>query len=272
MAQAKAKEKCQTMLELYHFPNAICAHKVRVALAEKELPWESRIVNDPQDPAYLRLNPNGVVPTLAHDGRLFVESRIISEYLDEAFPARPLLSDDPVDRHAARLWSKQIDDSLHLHIFVITFAAIYRERFLSLPPEAMKRKLAYDPVKRRVTLDLLEEGTASPWFASAVQRFHKLVTDVDRALAARTWLAGDSYSLADTDFTAYFHRLNELGLSYLWNDAPHASDWFGRVRARPSYTTGILNWLDPKDRAAAEAIAPRIRDAARNAIPLEAKV
>src|SRR4051812_37524534 len=105
------------MLELYHFPNAICAHKVRLALSEKQLAWQSRIVDDPQDPAYLRINPNGVVPTLAHEGRLFLESRIISEYLDDAFPAHPLLPVGAADRHAARLWSKQIDDSLHLHIF-----------------------------------------------------------------------------------------------------------------------------------------------------------
>jgi glutathione S-transferase len=260
------------MLELYHFPNAICAHKVRLALSEKQLAWQSRIVDDPQDPAYLRINPNGVVPTLAHKGRLFLESRIISEYLDDAFPAHPLLPASAAGRHAARFWSKQIDDSLHLHIFIITFAAIYRERFLSLSPEAMQRKLAYDPVKRRVTLDLLEDGVDSPWFAAAVRRFRKLVADVEQALAERTWLADEVYSLADTDFTAYFHRLEELGLGYLWNDAPHVTGWVARVMARPSYADGILKWLTPADRAAAAASAPLVAAAARAADTVVDKV
>lgn len=251
------------MIELYHFPNAICAHKVRLALAEKGLEWTSHVVDDRQSPEYLRINPNGVVPTLAHGGRLLIESRIISEYINEAFPARPLLSDDPAERHAARLWSKQIDDSLHLNVFVITFAAIYRPLFRSLPPEELARRLSLDAVKRRVTLDLVEDGLASPWFDGAVRRFRKLVAEMEAALSTRTWLAGDSYSLADADFTAYFHRLDELGLSHLWAGAPHVGGWFDRVRARPSYRAAILDWLDPADRKRAEETSAEVEAAAR---------
>lgn len=251
------------MLQLYHFPNAICAHKVRLALAEKEIDWESRIVPDPKDPEYLKVNPDGVVPTLVHNGQVLVESRIISEYLEDAFRDRPLMPDDPAGRHAVRLWSKQIDDSLHLHIFVITFAAIYRDRFLRLSPDALARKLSYDAVKRHITVELLDDGISSPWFASAIRRFQRLVATMDHALAKQSWLAGESYSLADADFTAYFHRLDELGLSYLWNDASQVAGWFTRACARSSYRRGILEWLDPEDQAQSMAIAPQIRDAAQ---------
>jgi glutathione S-transferase len=41
---------------------------------------------DQNEPAYLKLNPNGVVPTLVHDDTPIVESSLILYYLDEIFP------------------------------------------------------------------------------------------------------------------------------------------------------------------------------------------
>jgi len=53
------------MLELYHAANSVCAQKVRIQLEEKGLPWTNRLMTlrgDQFDPAYLKLNPNAVVP------------------------------------------------------------------------------------------------------------------------------------------------------------------------------------------------------------------
>jgi hypothetical protein len=64
------KEKA--MLELYHGTTSVCAQKARLTLAEKGLEWESHLMalnGDQLDPAYLKLNSNGVVPTLVHDQR-----------------------------------------------------------------------------------------------------------------------------------------------------------------------------------------------------------
>ena len=50
------------MLELYHNINSVCAQKVRIALAEKGQKFEDHILTlrgDQNEPAYLKLNPNG---------------------------------------------------------------------------------------------------------------------------------------------------------------------------------------------------------------------
>src|SRR5215213_2942892 len=82
-----------TMLELYHDWRSFCSIKVRLCLAEKQLPWESRFIDlmklEHTSPEYLKLNPNGVVPTLVHDGIAIQESTVINECLEESFPQIP---------------------------------------------------------------------------------------------------------------------------------------------------------------------------------------
>jgi glutathione S-transferase len=69
------------VLELYHNINSVCAQKVRIALKEKGQEAKEHLLTlqgDQNDPAYLKLNPNGVVPTLVHDGNVIVESSLIA--------------------------------------------------------------------------------------------------------------------------------------------------------------------------------------------------
>ena len=91
------------MLELYHSVNSVCAQKVRIALAEKGLEYREHLMTlrgDQFDPAYMKLNPSAVVPTLVHDGRPVIESSVILYYIDEAFPNPPSLM--PADPHQRR--------------------------------------------------------------------------------------------------------------------------------------------------------------------------
>jgi len=76
------------VIEHYHNINSVCAQKVRIALAEKGLEVKEHLLTlrgDQHEPAYRKLNPNGVVPTLVHDGRPIIESSLILYYLDDAF-------------------------------------------------------------------------------------------------------------------------------------------------------------------------------------------
>ena len=79
------------MIELYHNDMSVCAQKVRFALAEKQLSWESHHLNlragDQQQPEYLKLNANALVPTLVDNGTVIIESTVINEYLDDTYPA-----------------------------------------------------------------------------------------------------------------------------------------------------------------------------------------
>ena len=62
------------MIDLYRHGMSVCAAKVRFALGEKQIAWESRYVDihkgDQFAPDYVKLNPKAVVPTLVHDGHV----------------------------------------------------------------------------------------------------------------------------------------------------------------------------------------------------------
>lgn len=239
------------MLTLYHFDGAICAQKVRIALTEKKLEWESRecVGSGLRDPDYLRLNPNGVVPTLVHNEFVLTESRIISEYVNDAFEGPPLMPSDAQGRYLARLWSKRIDDSLHLHAFVLTFVSGMRDAFIAMSVEDRNAAMPglRDPIKRQISRELLAGDLEAPWVKRAIEAFHDLIGDMELALSKAPHLSGQQYSLADADYTAYVRRLSDLGFELLWADKPAVADWWRRMSQRPSYKKGILDWVRQRD-------------------------
>lgn len=83
------------MIELYHNDMSTCAKKVRLVLAEKGIEWQGHHLNlrggDTVKPEYLKLNPNGVVPTLVDGDLVLWESSAILLYLAEKYPHGALL-------------------------------------------------------------------------------------------------------------------------------------------------------------------------------------
>lgn len=113
------------MLELYHAGLTACSKKARLCLREKGLDYVSHYVNlsrfEHHRPEYLKLNPNGLVPTLVHDGAVIIESTVINEYLDDVFPEIALRPADPVARARTRVWAKLADEALGPNM-VVTFS------------------------------------------------------------------------------------------------------------------------------------------------------
>ena len=100
------------MIELYHADISTCSQKVRLCLAEKGLEWTSHPIDfakaEHLAPAYLALNPNGVVPTLVHDGVPVIDSSVICEYLEEIAPQQgtALMPSTPYGRARVRAWMR----------------------------------------------------------------------------------------------------------------------------------------------------------------------
>src|SRR5262245_55596392 len=131
------------MIELYHHGSSVCSAKVRFVLMEKKLEWQSHYLDilkgEHFNPDYLKLNPMAVVPTLVHDGEILVESTVICEYLDDAFPEQPLKPRAALDCARMRLWTKAVDEHIQPACKYITYAACHRHIIARLPPDKFEQ-------------------------------------------------------------------------------------------------------------------------------------
>ena len=264
------------MLELYHNHMSVCAAKVRIALAEKGLEWESHLLDliggDQFRQEYVKLNPKSVVPTLVHDGNVVTESNVIIEYLDDAFPDPLLRPEDPHDRASMRLLLKRLDDGdegVHHDMSVVSFGAAYRDRLLELAMtnEGLEAQMdkSMNATSKRWLREVVNEGVEAKSFKAAIRRIDELLVDFEEILRHSTWLAGPAYSLADIAFTSYMARLEMLKYTELWTRRSHVKDWFARLKERPSFELGILRWVDP-------AYQKVLNDGGKRAWPLVSEI
>jgi len=249
------------MLELYHNINSVCAQKVRIALFEKRLPVTEHLLTlqgDQNDPAYMKLNPNGVVPTLVHDGKVITESSLILYYLDEAFPDPPLMPDTPVARHRVRLYNKLIDEYMHNACTIMTFATAFRPRFLKMTREEWLAEINKAPLKRRAEYkrSVIEHGLDSEFVADALAQHKKMISWMADDLRRGPFLADDSFSNADCAVVPYILRLELLKLGAMWQIEPAVADWWARVQKRPSVKAAIFDRMQDADWAPFRNLSP----------------
>jgi glutathione S-transferase len=102
-----------SQLQLYSAILCPFAHRVRLTLQAKGIPFESIEIDLHNKPAnFLEISPDGKVPILKHGDNRVWESAIVNEYLEETFPALPLLPTEPIQRARARIWINFADTRL----------------------------------------------------------------------------------------------------------------------------------------------------------------
>ena len=252
------------MLALYEHSTSVCVIKVRLTLLEKGIDYEGRFVDlrrgDQFDPEYRKIHPGAVVPALIHDGQTILESSVIQYYLEDAFPEPCLMPADRVARYRVRLLMKTIDDPVHPAAGLLTHAIAFRKDYRT--PEAIEARMAKipDPRRRARQRAVYEEGLGASLAVDAVRDMEAAFARMDETLAHGPWLGGGRYSLADAAATPYANRMNDLGLFSIWAERyGRVADWFDCIRARPSYKTGIADWVTEDDR---DRMVPVEEDAA----------
>ncbi len=103
-----------------------------------------------------------------------------------------------------------------------------------------------NPKSRSWLQDVVFQGIESAAFRGALFRFDRLFADLETGLGSATWLAGETYSIADVAFTPYLIRLDLLGLDLFWRTRPVIRNWYARLRARDS-AAAVLGWYDSEN-------------------------
>jgi glutathione S-transferase len=235
-------------LTLYHNDMSVCAQKVRFALAEKGLAYDGKHLNlrrgDQMAAAYLKLNPNGVVPTLVHDGLVVIESVVINEYLDDAFPEPALKPKDAAGRARMRWFTKHVDAGIFPATGIVSMSIAFHHQYT---PEAVDEIARKRPPAWRQRFEQLTKGVDNPAFPDAIARLDKMLADMEASLAAGgPFLAGADFSLADIAYAPYVTRLDQLRFGAMLDQRPKAAAWYDRIRARPAYRDALAKWFNEK--------------------------
>lgn len=105
------------MMRLHGYWRSGAVWRVRIALHLKGIPFASVPHDlrrgDQRDPAFLALNPQGLVPALEAEGQVLTQSLAIIEWLDEVYPDPPLLPATPAQRATVRAMAALIACDIH---------------------------------------------------------------------------------------------------------------------------------------------------------------
>lgn len=197
---------------VYHLPLSPFARKVRLALAEKRIPFDLRIERVWERRAeFLAMNPACTVPVLAEENGLTIpDSYAICEYLDEAYPDMPLLGRTLGERVEVRRIVAWFDGKFHAEVGMNLLYEKQMKRLMGRGnPDAAAIRAGY--ANLRPHLEYLG------WLAES-----------------RPWLAGSMLTLADLTAAAHLSALDYIG-DIDWSLNESAKDWYARVKSRPAF-------------------------------------
>lgn len=197
-------------ITLYHDVPSSNSDRVKIALAEKGLSWESVRVRlaqrEQKKPEFLRLNPYGKIPVLVEDDKVLFESCIINEYLEEKYPDPPLMPKDPYLRGRGRVL---VDYALN---------------FMHEPYWALRGEMRKPEAERDAAVA-----------ADNRRRLAELLPYLETALDDKPYFLGE-LSLADIAIMPRFLRMEEYG-GLDPASSPRLAAWLNRMKERPSVKT-----------------------------------
>ena len=234
------------MLELYHAEPASNSLKVTICLKEKGIDFVSHLLDiqafEQHADWFVKINPDGQVPVLVHDGAVITESTVINEYLDEVFPSPPLKPADALPRARMRVFTKYVDEYFRPALSHIGWQLMIHTITDKLSKDEFEAKLARIPreEKREKWRLAAAQAYMPEQMAGWKRELESGVGKMETALAHGPWLAGDTYSLADI---AMFAMAAHMPMRYgdIMNETvtPKVMDWHARMKARPAVAAAL---------------------------------
>jgi glutathione S-transferase len=202
------------VLRIWGRSNSINVQKVLWCCGELGIDYERIDVGGPfggnREPEYLRLNPNGLVPTISDGGFVLWESNAIVRYLAAKHGMGTLCPEDLAQRADADRW---MDWQLG------TLWANLRPAFIALvrtPPEDR------DPAQIAASIG----KTSGTW------------TMLDAHLAPRDYVTGPAFTMADIPLGVTAYRWFSLNIAR--PPMPNLEAWYERLCARSFYRANVM--------------------------------
>ncbi|MCE7997575.1 MAG: glutathione S-transferase [Rhodobiaceae bacterium] len=159
---------------------------------------------------FLARNPNGRIPVIDDDGFVLWESQAIIRYLSEHY-APDLMPGSARERALAAQWMDWSQTTLQPAFMDLFWGGV------RMPKDKQDSSFVRGALSRTVTaLSLL-----------------------DKELATRAFLVGDSLTVADIPAGTHLYRFFEME-DIEHPDLPHVTAWYARLRERPAYQRAVM--------------------------------
>ena len=246
------EKRTPSNLKLYALAWSICSQRVRLAIEEKQLPYDEHTVDfskaENLEPWYLEMNPRGVVPTISENDQSLFDSYTIMLYVNNQYKGPELTPDDNATYDLMLASMKQAD------LFPIRDFA-YRKVLNSAPNDhwrimmhdnVIRQREKYPELKHIYDKKLadyasLEETSKSEDAMAKVEADCEAIMDkLDAALGNHKWIVADTFCLADIAWLPIFLRLEMIGVT-IHSDGrrPNISRFIDQWKQRPVFKTAI---------------------------------
>ncbi len=197
------------MIKLCGFAVSNYYNKTKLVLLEKGIDFTEEIVAPSQDEALLKRSPLGKIPFIETELGCLSESQVILEYLEEAYPDKPLYPANSFERAKCRELIQHLELNIELHA-----RRLYREAFFG--------GTVSDETKSEVK-ELLEKG----------------LKGLARLAKFSPYIAGDTYTAADCVAWVHFAIVSATsqkiyGMDMLADFIPDYASYMQFIETRPA--------------------------------------
>lgn len=234
------------MLELYHAEPVANSMKPLICLKEKGIDFISHYVNllrfEQHSPEFVKINPNGQVPVLVHDGAIITESTVINEYLDEVFPQVPLRPDNPVERARMRIWSKFVDEYFCPALSMIGWHTMVRRIAQKIARDELDEILSHIPLREQRDKWATVAGNSftEEQLVDSRRRIGVSIERMEQILSGSKWLAGKTYSLADVNSYSMVASVPRFFPEFMnEKGTPRSVEWLAKMNERPAVQAAL---------------------------------
>ncbi|HYM04826.1 MAG TPA: glutathione S-transferase family protein [Stellaceae bacterium] len=202
------------MLRIWGRKTSSNVQKVLWTCEELAIPFERVDLGGPfggnKEPAYLAMNPNGLVPTVDDDGLIIWESNTIMRHLAATRAGGERLHPkDPPTRTTVERWMDWQNAALSPPMATLLFG------FYRLPPDKVDQAA----------------------MTAARQRCAELWAMVEHQLDGKDFIAGKNFTLADISLGIFIHRWHVYPIER--PPAPRLKAWYGRLGERPGFRAHV---------------------------------
>ena len=234
-------------LKLYHAEPLANSLKSLIPLKEKGLEFDSIYVDlhkfEQHQSWFIKINPEGQVPVLDHDGVIITHTTVINEYLEDAFPdTPPLRPADPVGKARMRYWNKFIDETVMNYVSMWGWHRMVGVIARGIEAGEFEKLVERIPLyEQREKWRTARSGFDEQDLANATRKINVAVDKIEEQLRTTPWLAGERFTLADINFFSHCGAMlarmfPEIGTP---DRCPRLLEWAGRVRARPGVAAAL---------------------------------